>query len=130
MRLSIGFNTRGETQEVESIDTKRKRQEIEAIADAEAEAKIGPRFKLWLNTLRDVSIDVKRYLCEEERLASSRKERDVWSSTSSGCMYRAEWHVSLEEIEQNYSVSIKYVRQEKTIPKVNCSIPGGWVEYA
>ncbi|MCJ1438870.1 hypothetical protein MMC27_008260 [Xylographa pallens] len=94
----------------------------------EAEARLIPCFKLWLNILRDANIDVKRYLSEEERLASSKKQRDAWSSTVFGCQYRADWHVSLNEDEQDFSISIKYVRREKAIPMVESSIPGGWVE--
>ena len=95
-----------------------------------AEVRPIPCFKLWLNILKDAHIDVKSYLCEEERLALSKKQRDVWYSLGRDFQYRVDWHVSLSEDEQDYSISIKYVLRRKAIPMVKSSIPGGWVEDA
>ena len=91
-------------------------------------AKAVPCFKLWLNILKDADIDVKKYLYEEGRLALSKKERDVWSPSWDSYEGRADWHVLLNEDEQNYSISIYYVYREKAIPIVDSRIPGGWVE--
>ncbi|MCJ1380958.1 hypothetical protein MMC17_004067 [Xylographa soralifera] len=94
------------------------------------EVKAVSLFNLWLETLRDANVDVKKYLLEEARLALSKKERDVWSYGCHRCTHRVDWHVSLSEDEQGYSISIKYVKREEPIPTVDSNIPGGWVEDA
>ncbi|MCJ1387876.1 hypothetical protein MMC18_000719 [Xylographa bjoerkii] len=93
-----------------------------------AEAKIIPYLKLWLETLRDANVDVKKYLQEEKILAAQKLERDLWGTTEFDWPCRTDWHVSLNEDEQEYMISVKYVVRERAKPMIDFNTPGAWVE--
>ncbi|MCJ1399660.1 hypothetical protein MMC11_002862 [Xylographa trunciseda] len=94
-------------------------------------AKTIPCFRLWLKTLSDAHVDVKKYLHEEERLASHKRERNMWYPGGIGNFryeYRVDWHVSPSEDDQEYSISIEYTSREKAKPISDFNAPGGWVD--
>ena len=105
------------------------------------------RLKTWLRVLKDAGVDLKKYLREEERLATARRENGLWICDwyRSRDQYRMDWHVELDENDDISSISVEYVfrkdteqedededehehEEEEEEEEEKTRIPGSWIE--
>lgn len=95
------------------------------------------RLKKWLRVLKDAGVNLKKYLREEERLATARRENGLWfhPRRPRRYQYRMDWHMELDENDDISSISGEYVfrkdteqEDEEEEEEEKTRIPGSWIE--